>query len=194
MNSTGKNVFSFFQTGRGWCLLEKGLSLSNSLHFLLFCSRLLLPCLNASLVLLLFLYTPQLRYAKELFKLYSAVLCILWRMLIDNRSILPLPCVSIRSWYRLQWQGYRLQPTAVHIWMVFKALLILSQSLHLCGWTQLIQQWQSRTFRHQIPKVRSLTWYSANFIHPHYQNIQHRRHVKEWIYKVVQIWPGLICV
>jgi hypothetical protein len=32
-----------------------------------------------------------------------------------------------------------------------------------------------------IPKVRNVTRYSANFIHSHYQNIQHRRHVKEWI-------------
>jgi hypothetical protein len=68
---------SLFQTETGWWLLEKGLSLSNDLHFLLFCSRLVLPCLNASLVLLSFLYTPQLGYAKELFELYSVVVFIL---------------------------------------------------------------------------------------------------------------------
>jgi len=33
-----------------------------------------------------------------------------------------------------------------------------------------------------IPKVRNVTRYSANFIHFHDQNIQHRRHVKEWTY------------
>jgi hypothetical protein len=57
MNSTDK-MFVSSKLKRGGGYHKRGLSLLNVLHFFLFCSRMMLPCLNASLVLLSFLYTP----------------------------------------------------------------------------------------------------------------------------------------
>jgi hypothetical protein len=125
---------------------------------------------------------PQLGYAKELFELYGAVVCILWRKLTDNRSILQFPCDSMRYWHRLQWQGC--QTTAYcssHLNGIQSTSL--SKSVIARLWLDItniaVADPEGPTV---IPKVRNLTRYSANFIHPHYQNIQYRRHVKECIY------------